>query len=200
MGKPLLFLTSPSPTSFKAFPTAALMFNRILMDIVQVYQSPSSPANQIVPYGKATFSKTVHNNKGDLNKESSVSRKKAILLKMMRKAKQVAEENWDAVYSNAPVVKETMWDDKRMVARMGKWEGHLRKLVFILSNLKGKHRILEASQKTEVFEPTMVNFLLGLATYHWEKKRQANEGQKQLNSVAECFTPAAISKFARVVR
>ena len=171
------------------------------MDIVQVYQSPSSPANQIVPYGKATFSKTVHNNKGDLNKESSVSRKKAILLKMMRKAKQVAEKNWDAVYSNAPVVKETRLDDKRMLARMGKRGGHLRRLVFILSNLKGKQRILEASQMTEILEPTVVNLILGMATLHWEKKRQANEGQKQLNSsVAECFTPAAISRFARVVR
>ena len=93
MGKPLLFLTSPSPASFKALPTAALMFNSISMNVGQVYQDPSSPANQTVPYDKATFSKTVHNNKGDLNKESSLSREKAILLKMIRKVKKVAEEN-----------------------------------------------------------------------------------------------------------
>ena len=208
MGKSFLFPISPSlssPPPLEALPTAALLFNSDLMDISQVYQTFSHPANQIVRYEKATFSKTVDSNQVlymlDLNnKKSSWSRKNQISLEMMRMVKRVGKENWDSVCNNAAMVKETRWDHKRMVARLGKRGGHLQRLVFLLSNLKRKQRILEAIQKKEFLRPT-VDFLLGLAIHHWEKKRQAKESQKHLkSSVAECCTPAAMYKFARVVR
>ena len=210
MGKSFLFPISPSlssPPPLEALPTAALLFNSDLMDIGQVYQTFSHPANQIVRYGKATFSKTVDSNQAlymrDLNnKKSSWSRKNQISLEMMRMVKRVGKENWDSVCNNAAMVKETRWDHKRMVARLGKRGGHLRRLVFLLGNSKRKQRILEAIQRKEVLRP-MVDFLLGLATHHWEKKKQAKESQNHLKSfVAECCTctPAAMYKFARVVR
>ena len=165
-----------STFSFRTPLPAGLLYDRISMEIGQVYQAVPPPANLIVHLERrATFH----------GPGASRAPKTLNSLNLVRKVKRVSSkaEKWEA----APMIEERSWDKKRMTGRLGKRGSQLKKLVFILSTVQRRKPVVKVSQNQK-----LIDLLAALATQHWKTK-------KQMLKQKSPFIATAFNKFARVV-
>ena len=165
-----------STFSFTTPLPAGLLYDRISMEIGQVYQAVPPPANLIVHLERrATFH----------GPGASRAPKTLNSLNLVRKVKRVSSQA--EKLETASMIGERSWDKKRTTGRLGKRGSQLKNLVFVLSSVKRRNPALELVQMP------VLDLLAGLAAHHWEKRKQANKMLKQRSLLAAAF------KFARVV-
>ena len=210
MPPPLFLQLGPLSNPFLAVPTAisVLIFKKISPGIGQSPQTPPTyKEKERSP--EITFSKSM-----DIN---------AIVSVHLKRKSQVS---WKVIstegvgFDNLIMVKESLWDQKRMVSRLGKRSS--LKSEFAGRQVKNPETAAEefklskdfllghfTKRNTQKFESET----FGFAARHWESKRQTPslmdvgkvfEVDKRMlkphSSRRDCCSDVAIARFARVVK